>query len=195
MVFRIGEEINNQAAFEAAIEAASSNIPFGGTCPSAAMERALGMIMATDLLARPFKAAVLLTDGVFYDNPKPKIVEKGFKYCELKYRRRNSYYILTPSSVGVLTYALGIAIPSNGNNNGLTPEEMILQQNDLMAFTNKNADRIYNLGADGLGLLNTIGSDIIARLNTDVTPVSFPKPYYCSFTSKSRYVQIISTNS
>jgi len=82
VVFRIGEAINNQAAFEAAIEAASSNIPFGGTCPSAAMERALGMIMATDLLARPFKAAVLLTDGVFYDDPKPKIVEKGFKYCE-----------------------------------------------------------------------------------------------------------------
>ena len=94
------------------------------------------------------------------------------------------------SIVGVLTYALGIAIPDNGVNNGLTPEEIILQQNDLLSFTYKNADRVYNLGADGLGLLNTIGSDIIARLNTDVTPVSFPKPYYCSFTSKSRYVQI-----
>ena len=82
VVQQIGEEVNNQADFNAAMLKATAIIPYGGTCPSAALERSLGMIMARDLLARPYKAGVLMTDGIFYDQPKPKIAEKGLEYCK-----------------------------------------------------------------------------------------------------------------
>jgi hypothetical protein len=41
-------------------------------------ERSLGMIMANELLERPFKAAVLASDGVWYDSPRPETASKGF---------------------------------------------------------------------------------------------------------------------
>jgi len=82
VVYRLAELVNNEADFVAAMKNASALIPDGGTCPSAAMERALGVMMANGLRTRPYKAAVLITDGVFYDNPKPKVAEKGFEYCE-----------------------------------------------------------------------------------------------------------------
>lgn len=74
----IGEKITNYADFEAAIDRARTIVPIGGTCPGAMMERALGQIMANELLERPFKAAVLASDGVWYDSPRPETAAKGF---------------------------------------------------------------------------------------------------------------------
>ena len=74
----IGERITNFNDFEAAIDRARNIVPIGGTCPGAMMERALGMIMANELLERPFKAAVLASDGVWNDSPPPETASKGF---------------------------------------------------------------------------------------------------------------------
>ena len=84
LVFRVAEGANRAQDFEAALVQARLMIPDGGTCPGAAIERAVGQIMAKDLLERPYKAALLLTDGVFYDQPKPKKAAKGLHYCTFK---------------------------------------------------------------------------------------------------------------
>ena len=55
----IGERINTQEAFDAAIARAMALTPDGGTCPTAAVERALGQIMQYDYRERPYKAAIL----------------------------------------------------------------------------------------------------------------------------------------
>ena len=53
IVERIGERISSWAEFQSAMETARAIIPTGGTCPGAAFERAIGMIMANDLFTRP----------------------------------------------------------------------------------------------------------------------------------------------
>lgn len=82
IVEKIGEKINNAADFAAALERARQLTPDGGTCPSATLERSLGQMMANDLPLRPYKVGVLITDGVFYDMPKPEIAFKGLHYCK-----------------------------------------------------------------------------------------------------------------
>ena len=83
VVFQIGEKLTNYTAFETALQGAQSLIPDGGTCPGAAFERALGQVMANDLITRPFKAALVYTDGVFFDQPAPQIAAKGFVHRKL----------------------------------------------------------------------------------------------------------------
>jgi len=171
IVEKIGEKITGYASFLAAMTAASNIIPTGGTCPSAAFERSLGMIMANDLLIRPFKAALLFTDGVFYDQPKPEISSKGFP------------------ALGVLTYALGIAIPDNGDNNGLTPAEIKDQNKQLLGFVNGEADRFLNFDQAGYNALNEISTAFVDRLPSDAEanlPRLTRKPYFCGFTSSER---------
>ena len=144
--------------------------PHGGTCPSAAMERALGKVMV-DLQTRPYKMAVMVTDGVFYDVPKPSVSSKGF------------------GALGVLNYALGIAIPDNGNNFGLKPGEIALQGEQLLNFANDEPKRVLNFGENGLRVLDDVAAGIIARLPADVEahfPVVYDKPYYCGFTNNER---------
>jgi len=86
IVERIGERITNQAGFDAAIERAKSLTPDGGTCPAAALERSLGMIMANDLVERPYKVGIMMTDGVWYDPGKSTRVSRGFASREFIYR-------------------------------------------------------------------------------------------------------------
>jgi len=50
----IGEKIDSQAAFDEAMTRALQITPTGGTCPSAAFERSMGMIMGNDLTQRPY---------------------------------------------------------------------------------------------------------------------------------------------
>ena len=88
-----------------------------------------------------------------------------------------------------MTYALGIAIPNNGTNNGLTPTEIVEQRNQLLSFVYGNKDRLLNLGEQGLLLLDNVASGIIERLPGDVeasAPIIITKPYYCGFTNNER---------
>jgi len=171
IVVKIGEGINNAADFAAAMVEAKKITPNGGTCPSAAFERSLGQIMK-DITLRPFKTAVLITDGVFYDVPKPSISTKGF------------------AAFGIMTYALGIAIPDNGNNFGLKPGEIALQKSQLLDFVNEDEKRVLNFGEEGLkGALDNVASGIIAGLPAVVEanfPFVYEKPYYCGFTNNER---------
>ena len=88
-----------------------------------------------------------------------------------------------------MTYALGIAIPDNGNNFGLKPGEIALQKSQLTAFVNGQSDRLLNFGSEGLLLLDSIASSIVAGL-PDVVESTFPRvlerPYYCGFTNNER---------
>lgn len=77
---RIGEKISDAASFAQAMEAAKSIQVGGGTCPGAALERSLGMMLANDLIERPYKVAVMFTDGVFYDDGRPAQAAKGLEY-------------------------------------------------------------------------------------------------------------------
>lgn len=176
LVFRLGEKVSNATAFNQAMAAAASLIPDGGTCPGAAFERSLGMVMANDLLTRPWKAALLFTDGVFYDQPRPALAAKGLNY------------------LGVFTYALGISIPTQGNDAGLTPAEIADQRKQLLAFVNGDATRFVNFDQRGYNALEAIASGFVNRLPADVEanlPNIEAKPYWCGFTNDER---CLSTN-
>lgn len=96
--------------------------------------------------------------------------------------------------VNVLTYALGIAIPKKGQNNGLTKKEVKLQRTQLLSFTNDHKERVLNFGEEGFSLLDSIANSIIERLPSDVEqglPNVIIKPYWCGWTSPDRYVLTI----
>lgn len=67
-------------SFEDAMTRARALHVDGGTCPGAALERSLGMMLANDLIERPYKVAVLITDGVFYDHKRPSQASKGLAH-------------------------------------------------------------------------------------------------------------------
>lgn len=164
IVERIAERVTNLNDFNKALEQARDIIPDGGTCPSAAIQRSLGMMMANDLLLRPYKAALLFTDGRFYDMPYPEIAAKGLHFF------------------GVLTYAFAIAIPREGKNFGLRPYEMEIQREQLLKFVNYDESKLKNFGKRGYQILDDIASDIVNQLPRDVqniVPRIAAEPYYC----------------
>jgi hypothetical protein len=171
IVEKIGEKISSLDQLQTALAKARSIIPDGGTCPGAAFERALGMIMANDLVTRPYKAALLFTDGVFYDQPRPAVAAKGFTHF------------------GVLTYALGISIAEERDNKGLTPKEVSDQKKQLLAFVNGEKSRFKNFGEEGYTTLNQISTSFVERLPIDAEaalPRVSDKPYWCGFSSSGR---------
>ena len=169
--FNIGEKIGNQAAFDAAMDAANEMVPFGGTCPGAAIERAVAMIQGNDLMTRLYKSAILFTDGVFYDMPRPRLASRGMFHF------------------GVLTYAMGIAIPSEGEDWGLKPFEIERQRTQLMNFVNGREDRLFNFGAEGLQLMDEIAQALVDQLPADAIanlPNVAKQPFFCGWTSRAR---------
>jgi len=170
LVIRIGEKINSWEAFQSAMDYARPMMPDGGTCPGAAIERSVGQIMANDLISRPYKAALILTDGVFYDGTRSGQAAQGLFYF------------------GVLTYALGIAIPEKNNNQGLTPEEIVGQRQQLLAFAQNDPTRVKNFGAEGINILDSIAQAFVEQIPEDIRkhfPRLFIKPYYCDFANNN----------
>lgn len=88
-----------------------------------------------------------------------------------------------------MTWALGIAIPNNGVNYGLTAKEINTQREQLLNFVNGDKTRRLNFGEEGLLVLDQIASGIIEHL-PNVVEETFPrilsKPYYCGFTNNER---------
>jgi hypothetical protein len=170
--FIIGEKLDSQAAFEAAIQSAMDNmIPDGGTCPGEAIDKTVAKIQGNDLLTRLYKTAILFTDGVFYDMPRPKRAAMGFPHF------------------GVLTYAMGIAIPINGNQYGLTPEEIKRQRSQLLGFVGGEEDRMFNFGLEGITLLDEISTEFVDQLPRDAVdnlPNLQNRPFWCGYTSEKR---------
>jgi hypothetical protein len=171
LTITIGEKLSSKAEFDAAIQKANAMIPDGGTCPGAAIEKAAATVQGNDLLTRIYKTAILFTDGVFYDMPRPKKAVKGLFHF------------------GVLTYSMGISIPSAGEDWGLNAAEIKKQRNQLLNFVGEDEDRLFNFGIEGLNLLDNIAQELADQLPEDAIK-HFPdveaEPYWCGWTSKLR---------
>jgi hypothetical protein len=175
VVITIGEALTSREAFQNALAIADKMIPDGGTCPGAAIEKAAAKVQGSDLLTRIFKTAILLTDGVFYDMPRPKNAAKGLFHF------------------GVLTYSLGISIPGDGETFGLTPDEIKIQRNQLLYFVQNQEARLYNFGVNGLNLLDEIAQEFVDQLPYDAVanlPDVAAVPYFCGWTSKARCTEM-----
>jgi hypothetical protein len=88
--------------------------------------------------------------------------------------------------VGVLTYALGISIPTQGNDQGLTPAEVREQHKQLLGFVNGDQTRFINFDQQGYNALQGIADAFVDRLPNDVE-ANFAnvaaKPWYCGFSN------------
>jgi hypothetical protein len=171
IVIHLGEKIDTLAAFQEVMAKAGEAIPNGGTCPGAAIERAVAMVQGNDLLTRIYKTAILISDGVFYDGMRPIEAAQGLFH------------------LNVLTYAMGIAIPSEDNNWGLTPEEIARQRKQLRGFVKGDDSRLFNFGVEGLNLLPAIAQELADQLPYDAInnlPSVTKEPYWCGWTSIAR---------
>jgi len=171
IVVQFGEKVDTLAGFEETMAKAAAAVPNGGTCPGAAIERATAMVQGNDLLTRIYKTAILISDGVFYDGMRPIDAAKGLVH------------------LNVLTYAMGIAIPSEGNNWGLTKEEIARQRMQLRGFVQGNDARLFNFGVEGLNLLPAIAQELADQLPYDAVanlPKVAKEPYWCGWTSIGR---------
>ena len=104
---------------------------------------------------------------------------------------------ITKCLVGVLTYALGIAIPEKDNNQGLTPEEIAGQRQQLLAFAQNDPSRVKNFGADGINILDGIAQAFVEQIPQDVLkhfPRLFIKPYWCGFSNNERCLNMDPAN-
>ena len=165
----IGQNMNNQSSFDQAMASARLMIPNDGTCPGQAIEQVVYAVQTNDLLVRPHKAAVLLTDGVMYDMPIPKLAAQGLAYF------------------GVSTYALGIAMPQSASNTfGLSPFEVVRQHNQLLHFVNNNASRVFNFGQEGFGLLPVVAGQIASLLEKEIFGADEENTYWCGFTTLTK---------
>lgn len=145
-----GEGIQSQDGLDKAIRKAKDNIPSGGSCPGLAIEQAAFSMQANDLTTRP-KAAVLITDGIFYDIPWPKYASSILQNYQ------------------TLTFATGIALQATnpGSDFGLTPDEVRKQRTQLMNFVQEDESRLFDLGNEGFKLLPVFEQTIVSRLIQD----------------------------
>ena len=90
---------------------------------------------------RPSRVAVMLSDGVFYDNPWPQQAAAGLgHFC-------------------VPTYALALPGGEKGRNVSPTKQQLA----DLASIT-RDKTRVYNFGLDGYNLLAPFGARSFASL-------------------------------
>jgi len=81
VTFQIGLNLNTQASFDAALQAAMALVPTGGTCPGQTIDMIVNMIQNDPLaLSRPIKSSILITDGIFYDEPRPAKAAQGLTH-------------------------------------------------------------------------------------------------------------------
>jgi hypothetical protein len=173
LVFQIGDGLDTEATFLAAVEYASTHLaPDGGTCPGEAIDRMV--LHVQNSLMRPFKAALLLTDGIYYDQPRPEDATKGLEYFN------------------VIRFALGIAIPYPKNPDGLTPSERANQIKQLITFVGGHEDQLYDFDEEGYNLLDTVVDQIASLLPTiwqHRTQEFQANPFYCGYTTKELCVR------
>jgi hypothetical protein len=167
VTINIGINMTTQAEFDAAMVNALQFVPTGGTCPGQTVDTVVEDIQFDPLsLARPTKAVILITDGIFYDDPRSTIASKGLQhFC-------------------AQLYALGLP----GGEHGLSEQETKVQSAQLTSFT-KNASHVYNFGLAGYNLLGTIAHDMVSLIDG-----SIPEPCWnnllteydwCGYTSEN----------
>jgi hypothetical protein len=151
LTFKYATDIQNETALISEMERTRLEVtPDGGTCPGQVIESVVRHV--EDNLGKfPYQVAVLITDGVFYDQPFPARATKGLE------------------AYGVRRYAVGIAVPSSEGNYGLTPMEVKQQASQLTSFVGgkDHIGNFFSLNKDGYGLLKTIVTDIASALQKD----------------------------
>jgi len=81
VTFQIGVNLNTQASFDAALQAAMALVPTGGTCPGQTIDMVVNMIQNDPLAqSRPIRSSILITDGIFYDEPRPAKAAQGLTH-------------------------------------------------------------------------------------------------------------------
>jgi hypothetical protein len=168
----IGLNLNSQQAFDAALLQAMALIPDGGTCPGEAIDFVVKQIESDPLaMQRPIRSAVLMTDGIYYDAPRPQRAAYGLQhFC-------------------AQTFALGLP----GGEHGLNKKETATQMAQLTSFVGGNANNVFNFGVEGYNLLGPIANSMIAAINASPDPTcmtelqaDFP---WCGYTSNPACTQ------
>jgi len=93
-----------------------------------------------------------------------------------------------------MTYALGISIPINGDNKGLTAKEIRDQRTQMLAFVNGKSERYLNFGAEGYTILPDIATSFVTQLPEDAEEqllAAGDRPWFCGWSSAQR---CLSTN-
>jgi hypothetical protein len=141
-----GLQIDNLDDLQAAMGKARQRVhPYGGTCPGQAMEAVIRAVEDSDAKRYPLQAAVMITDGVFYDMPFPQRAVTGFEAYK------------------IARYAIGIAVPQGEEQFGLTKLEIKIQAKHLKMFAG-DSSRVYSLNGQGFSFLPQIGESIAVDL-------------------------------
>jgi len=135
-------------------------VPHGGTCPGLAIEQAVLYIEETTQADYPLQSTILMTDGVFYDMPYPSHAVTGLQAYKS------------------LRFAVGIAVAKSGNNYGLTPEEIIVQKQQLNEFVAPYPNFFKSLDNEGWSLINQVANEIALDLPVYYTQGANPLPRY-----------------
>ena len=153
--------VTTQKEFEDAMNKARQDTePDGGTCPGMAIEAAVRQIESTPEDKYPAQAAVLISDGVWYDVPFPQKAISGLR------------------AYSTATFAVGVAVPQGDEKFGLTPAEIKLQRKQLMSFAGNNPANFFSIGKDDLvKLTGKIATDIGQNMLTTLFK-NPPKPRY-----------------
>ena len=126
-------------------------------------------------------AAVLATDGVFYDKNDITLAGEGLAYF------------------GVVKFALGVALPLTEYPGGLKPWEIAAQTKYLTQWTDGNSAQLFNLGANGFNVLDTVATEIATMLpamhKSQFDTTVLEDPYYCGgYSNQGRCQTTGSTN-
>jgi len=164
--------MNTQALMESTLTWAFNTLtPDGGTCPSEAIQQGVNIIAnnLNDNPSRDFQAALIFTDGVFYDMPKPVLAEQGL-----------SHYL-------VHRYALGVALPeAYSQSQGQLQQERKTQRQQLMAFVDNIKANKFDLGDKGFSILPQVTDNIAQKIFDDASSSWNPsKGPWCGYTDKT----------
>jgi hypothetical protein len=77
-----------------------------GTCPGLSIEQAVKYVERSPVELYPYQAAILITDGVFFDSPAPQKATQGLEAYK------------------AVRFSVGIAVAKNGERLGLNKEEI-----------------------------------------------------------------------
>jgi len=143
----VGLNLESSDAFEAALTYAENYItPDGGTCPHQAIDDVVADMETYDLLRRPLKSVVIITDGVFYDQKLTQRAAKGLRYY--------------------CAQIFALALPGGEHGTSMVVEPA--QEAELLAIVGTTATSpytgVYNFGVNGFGLLDEISTLMVSHM-------------------------------
>ena len=140
-------------------DARINDIPDGGTCPHQVIEAVVRSIMRdSNREVRPFKTAIMISDGITYDGNLLAKAAKGLHHYN------------------VATFAIGIAIPTRFDKHGLSDGERKKQKKQLRSFAGTRR-RVFSLNQKGFELLPTIAQQLADDMPSEVVQSPQTEPF------------------